>query len=117
MKMNFVMLLIALAFAALSGYGFYVWNTSEPYQLLITIGAGVLIFITFGGIITIQSAGGRGSVANIRVLSIIFLIISIIGNIIFSIIPFSSPTSYILVNGIIFLLYFLIGYSVIRALK
>jgi len=117
MRMNFVMLLIALAIATLSAYGFYAWNSGETFQLLITIGAGFLIFITFSGIIALKSAGGRGSVGNIRVLSIIFLIISIISNVIFSIISLVAPTSYIIVNGILFLIFILIGYGVINALK
>ena len=117
MKINFVTLLISLAIATLSAYGFYEWNSNETFQLLITFGAGFLIFITFSGIIALQSAGSRGSVGNIRAVSIIFLIISIISNVIFSFISLVAPTSYIIVNGIVLLCYILIGYSVIKSLK
>ena len=117
MRVNFVMLLIALAIAALSAYGFYAWNSGETFQLLITIGAGIQIFITFSGIIAVQSTGGRGGVGNIRAISIIFLIIAILSNVIFSFISLTAPTSYIIVNGIIFLIYVLVGYGVIKALK
>jgi len=117
MKVNPVFLLISLAISALAGYGFFSWNSGEAFQLLITIGAGILIFITLSGIIALQAAGGRGSVGNIRALSIVFFIIAIISNIIFSFMILSTPTSYIIVNGILFLVYLLISYSIFRALN
>jgi len=117
MKINPVFLLISLAVASLAAYGFFSANSGETYQLLITISAGLMILINLGGIIALQSAGGRGSVGNIRALSIVFLIISIISNIVFSFINLAAPTAYVITNGIIFLIYILITYSVIRALK
>ena len=117
MKINIVMLLIALAIAALAAYGFYTWNKEDNFQLLLTIGSGVMLFITFSGIIAVKAAGGRGGVGNIRVLSIIFLIASIISNIIFSFINLSSPAAYIITNGIIILIYILIGYTVFKAIQ
>jgi len=115
MKINFVPALIAFGIAALAGYGFYAWNGNETYQLLVAIGAGLFIFITMGGAIAV-TPDGRGSVGNIRALSVVFLILAIISNIIFSIASLSAPTSYIIVNGILFLLYILIAYAVNRAI-
>jgi hypothetical protein len=117
MKVNPVFLLISLAIAALAGYGFFSWNSGEAFQLLIAIGAGIMVFITISGTIAIQSAGGRGSVGNIRALSIVFLIIFIISNVIFSFITLITPTAYIVINGILFLIYILIAYAVSRALR
>ena len=117
MRINFVTLLIALSIAALSTYGFYAWNSGKTFQLLITIGAGFLIFTTLSGIIALKTDSRRGAVGNIRVLSIIFLIIAIISNVIFSLIILSTPTSYIIVNGILFLVYILIVYAIRLALK
>ena len=117
MKVNPFFLLISFAVASLAGYGFFAANSGKTYQLLLTIGAGFLIFITFSGMVAIQSAGGRGSVSNIRVLSMVFFVISIIINIIFSFITLGSPASYIITNGILFLIYILIVYSIIRALE
>jgi hypothetical protein len=117
MKINFVTLIIALAIAVLASYGFYYKNSGETFQLLITIGTGIFIFITLSGLIAVQSTGGRGGVGNIRALSIVFLIIAIVSNIVFSFLLLTSPASYIVVNGILFLVYILIGYAVIRALK
>ena len=117
MKVNPIFLLISFAIASLAGYGFFAANSGETYQLLVTIGAGIFIFITFSGIIAIQSTGGRGSVGNIRALSIAFFPIAIISNIIFSFITLVTPTAYIIINGIFFLIYILIAYAIIRALK
>jgi hypothetical protein len=109
--------LISLAIATLAGYGFFSLNSGESFQLLITIGAGLMIFTTISGIIAIQSAGGRGSVGNIRALSIAFLIIFIASNAIFSFVTLITPTAYIVINGILFLVYILIAYTIIKALK
>lgn len=117
MKVNPVLLLISLAIACLSGYGFFAANAGKDFQLLVTIGAGFLIFTTICGIIALKSAGGRGIVGNIRALSIVFTVVFIISNSIFSFIKLSSPTAYIITNGILFLVYILIAYSIIRALS
>lgn len=117
MKINPVFMLICLAIAVLAGYGFFSWNSGEAYQILITISAGIIIFVTLSGIIAIQSASGRGSLGNIRALSIVFFLIEVISNIIFSIITIHTPTAYIVINGIIFLVYILIAYVISRALK
>lgn len=117
MKVNMVFLLISLAIAALAGYGFFSWNSGDPFQLLITIGTGIMVFITLSGIIALQTISEKGSVGNIRALSVVFLIIFIISNIIFSIISLITPSSYIVINGILLLVYILIAYAINRALR
>jgi hypothetical protein len=116
MKINPIFAVIALAISALAGYGFFSWNGGEPYQLLVAIGGGLMIFLTLAGIIAFSSSG-RGTVGNIRALSVVFLILAIITHVIFSISNMTRPTAYIIVNGILVLLYILIGYAVSRALK
>ncbi|MCL2759341.1 MAG: hypothetical protein FWD22_03935 [Treponema sp.] len=112
MKVNFVMLLIALAIAALAAFGFYSGHKGE-YQLLITIGSGLMLFIFLSGIIAVGfDAGGT---ANVRVVSIPFLLVGLVSNLIFAF--FMAMAPYIIVNGIIMILYILICYSVVRALK
>jgi hypothetical protein len=116
MKVNKVFALISLAIAILAGYGFFSWNEGEPYQMLMTTCSGIMFFLTLGGCIAL-STEERGSGGNIRVLSVVFLVIAIISNIIFSIVSLSRPASYIIVNGIILLVFVLIAYSVYRATK
>jgi hypothetical protein len=117
MKVNPVFFFLFLAIAVLAGYGFFSWNSGETLQLLITIGAGLTVFITIGSTIAIKSAGGRGSIGNIRALSIVFLIIFAVSNVIFSLITLITPTAYIVTNGILLIVYILIVYSISRALN
>ncbi|GMO57806.1 MAG: hypothetical protein Ta2G_17680 [Termitinemataceae bacterium] len=115
MKINVVFTIIALAIGALAGYGFYAWNVGEQYQLLVALGTGVTIFLYIGGLIALSS-DGNGAVGNIRALSIVFLILTIISNVIFSFLSMQTPTAYIIVNGILLLIFVLVAYAVSRAL-
>ena len=115
MKINPVFALIAFAIAALAGYGFFAWNANEEYQMLTAVGAGLSIFIALGSTIAVSS-DRRGIAGNIRALSIVFLLLFIISNIIFSVIGFSTPAAYIIVNGILLLIYILIAYAVKRTI-
>jgi hypothetical protein len=116
MKINPIMLIIAIAIAALSGYGFFAANGGENYQLVLTIGASLVLFVTLGGTIAIKSATGRGSVANIRVLSAVFLVLFVVEQVLFSFVPFHLPP-YIIITGILLLIYILIAYAVGKALE
>jgi hypothetical protein len=98
------------------GYGFYSWNSGEPYQVLISIGSGLMIFLPLGGSLAL-SAGEHGAIGNIRALSLVFLIIAIISNIIFNFVTLASPVAYVIVNGVLLLIYILVAYAVSRALK
>jgi hypothetical protein len=116
MKVNVVMLVIALAMAALVGYGFFSANSGEPYRMVLAIGAGIVLFVTIGGAIAIRSATGRGSVGNIRVLSALFLVLFVVEQLIFSFVSLRLPP-YIIVTGIMLLVYVLIVYAVGKALE
>lgn len=116
MKINPVLAFIALAISALVGYGLYSWNGGEPYRLLLAIGGGLTIFLPLGGLLALSS-DERGTVGNIRALSSVFLVVEIIANIVFSIVKMTKPAAYIITNGILVLVYILIGYAVNRALK
>jgi len=115
MKINFVMLLIALAIAVLIAFGFYSGNGSDEYVWLITIASGIIGFVTLSGILAV-SFDICGSTGNIRVVSILFFIASLISNLVFTFITL-TPAPYIIINGILFFLYVLIGYGIINALK
>jgi hypothetical protein len=110
------MFLISLAIAALAAYGFYTWNSGESAQWFITIGSGLMLLVTLGGCLAV-SGETRGLAGNIRAASLIFLIAGIVSNCIFSSISEMNIPPYIIVNGIILLLFVLISYAVSRALK
>ena len=114
MKINFVMLLITLAIATLIAFGFYSGNKLEPYIWLITIASGIMAFVTLSGILAVNF-DVRGSTGNIRAVSVLFFIISMVSNLIFSFISMNLAP-YVIINGILLLLYILIGYGIVKAL-
>jgi len=114
MKINWFLALIALAIAGLIAFGFYSGNSNESYQLLITIGSGLSFLLTLCGLLALSSA--HGGTANIKVTSVLFFIGLLIEHIIFS---FAGvrPAPYIIVTGILILVYVLVCYAITRALK
>ena len=116
MKIDPIFTIISLCITALIGYGFFMLNSGETTQLLICILTSVMLFVSMTGILAIRSKG-EGSVGNIRAISIIFFIIELIVNLIFSFANFQKPTAYIIVNGLILVLFITICYSIYRALN
>jgi hypothetical protein len=116
MKINPVMTIIALAIAVLAAYGFYAWNNGEQNQWFITIGSGLTIFITLGASLAVSNET-RGVAGNIRVTALVFLLTGIISHIIFSLVSSLGIAPYIIVNGILLLVFVLIAYSVSKALE
>jgi hypothetical protein len=114
MKINPILLIIALAIAALGAFGFYAANGNETYRWLITIGSGLSLFITLGGLLAL-SAEGR-TVVNIKVTSVLFFIGLLVEHIIFSVTALRL-TPYVIITGILLLLFVLISYAVTKALK
>jgi hypothetical protein len=114
MKVNVVLLLIAFGIAALAAFGFYAGNGGEAYQWVLTIGSGIGLFVTLGGVLALSAANG-GSV-NIKVISILFFIALLIENLVFS---FTAVrlAPYVIITGILLLLYVLVVYGIYRALK
>ena len=116
MKFNIVTLLIALCLAALGGYTLFYVNTAETdIPLANAIGGGLALFITLTGAISVSSRSGKGPTFNIRVISIIFFAVVLVQQIIFCFVPFSI-TPYIIITGILLLVYVLIVYFTSRSL-
>jgi hypothetical protein len=115
MKINPVMLIVSLAIAGLISFGFYTANNGEVYLWLITIGSAFLCFVTLSGILAV-GFDIRGGTGNYKIVSALFFILTLISNIIFNFLSFTLA-SYIIINGILFLLYIVIEYAIIKALK
>ena len=113
MKVNVVMLIITFAIAALGAFGFYAGNSNETYRALITIGAGLSMFITLGGLLAFSSPH-RGT-ANIKVTSALFFIALLIEHLVFSF-TMVRLAPYVIITGILLLLYVLVCYAITRAL-
>ncbi|MDR2159455.1 MAG: hypothetical protein LBP23_05235, partial [Treponema sp.] len=96
-------------------FGFYTANRGEAYLWLITMGSWFLCFITLSGIVAIEF-DVRGGTGNYKIVSTLFFIITLISNLVFNFLDFTLAP-YIIINGILFLLFIMIGYSIINALK
>lgn len=117
MTVNPVMLLISLCFGGLAGYGFWAANSSDKFGLLLCIAAGVMIFINLTALLALRLKNPNGSLGNIRAVSAVMLIVSLVTNIIFSCFDFQNPAAFIIINGIEFLIMILVCYGVYNSLK
>lgn len=109
MKVNVFLVIISIGISAFAAYGFY----SQTNNLLLTIGAFVLLAFTLCGILSVSV--GPGSV-NLKVLSGIFFLL-FLGEHLFYTFKGFSQVSYIIVSGILFLVYIGLFYGISKALK
>jgi hypothetical protein len=112
MKLNFVQTIIAIAVSALIAYGFYTFHDSEN-KILLSAGSFIFLSLTLVLSIGVNFDQSR-TTANNRVVSGVFFGIAFISNFIFNFLSFSEA-SYIIINGILLLIYALIIYSIARA--
>ena len=109
MKLDFIKTIIAIAVSGLIAYGFFAFNKNVNKDLL-TIGSFIFLVITLTFTIGINFQLPRTS-SLIKTISIIFFIIALLSNLIFSFVDFKEAT-YIITNGILFLIYTLTTYSI-----
>lgn len=112
MKVNFVQTIIAIAISLLIAYGLYSFHYGEN-GLLLGVGSFVFLATTLAFTIGVSSALPRTNV-NVRVVSGVFFVVALVSNLIFTFIEFSVP-AYVIVNGILLLVFILIAYSISRA--
>ena len=115
-KLNPPFALIALAMSALAAHGFFKLNSAAPHQLFVAAGGGVSVLLPLLGLFALAS-GSRGTAGNIRALSACFLLVEIVVSTLFCMMSRQTPTAYIIINGILLLVYILIACAVMRALK
>ena len=111
-QVKFFQLIIAIALSALISFGFYSMDI-ESNKLLIAIGGFVFFAITLACTIGIQFETA-GVSTNVRVLSSIFFVVGLVSHIVFSFFSSSVPL-YVIVNGIVILVYALIVNGLIKA--
>jgi len=112
MKINFVQALIAIAICALTAYGLYSLSSSEN-KLLLSVG-GFLFMVTTLIFAIAASFEFHRTTTNIRAVSVIFFIMALSSNMIFAFISFAIP-SYIIINGILLVIFLSILYSINKA--
>jgi len=101
-----------LMVCVLISYGFYNFRVDQK-QLLLTFGSFISLFYTLIFAIAVSHDISRTKI-NIRTLSFIFFPITLISNLIFFFVDFSSPI-YTIFNGIILLIFTLFVYSIKNA--
>ena len=112
MKINFVQTTIAIAVSLLIAYGLYSFNDNENRILL---SAGSFLFLATTLVLTIGTSFQLPrTTTNVRVVSGIFFGVALISNLIFMFVAFSVP-SYVIINGILLLVFILIAYSINKA--
>jgi len=105
--------LVSIGIALLIAYSFSAANMQEWQRWLMFTVCAVAFIALFGGGFGLKYAE-RGSI-NITVLSIIFIIIALIIQLIATFAAFSL-TPYIIVNGLLVLTYIGIAYAIAKAL-
>ena len=112
MKINFVQTIIAIAVTLLIAYGLYGFHDGAN-KILLSAGSFALLATTLAMTIGASFELPR-TTTNIRVVSGIFFAIALIINLVFTFINFSVP-SYVIINGILLLVFILIAYSINKA--
>ena len=115
MKLNTFLTIITVAVAGLTSFGFFIANEGDTYRILITIGSGLSVLLTLGGFLALSSSN-HGLMVNLKIVSCLFFIILLIVHIIFSIFSIYFP-AYVVITGIILLIYLIICYFIVRAIK
>lgn len=113
-KIRFIPAIIMLGISFLVGYGFYAANASESQKWLMfgisSVEFATLLIAGFG----IRYAE-RGTF-NVSVLSIVFTIVALVIQFVFTILPFRMA-AYIILNGILILVFLGITYALVHALN
>ena len=96
----------------LIAYGLYSFHAFENKLLLV---AGSFVFLSATLILTMgTSFEFPRTTTNIRVVSGVFFTMALISNLIFTFIDFTFP-SYVIINGILLLVFISIVYSIIKS--
>lgn len=111
MKVNLVRTIVSICISALIAYGFYSFYEGSN-KLLLTYGSFVCLSLTLFWSLGISLAQPRTTTV-IRTISGVFFAVILVSNLVFSFLNFTVPV-YIIVNGIILLLYILTSYTIAK---
>lgn len=112
MKCNPFLTIIAIALSALIAYAFFSLNNCE-YALLLSL-CSFSMLASSNILLLGVSYEKQGTIVNAKILSGIFSCLFFISNLIFSFFNFTIAP-YIIVNGIVYLSFFIAIYSVVKA--
>jgi len=112
-KINAVQTIIAIAISALFAYGFYSFHLFSDTKILLSAGSFLFLAATLTLAIGTRFQQPR-TTANIRVVAGIFFVVAFVSNLSFLFMRFSTPT-YIIINGILLLIFVSITYTIGKA--
>lgn len=112
MKINFIQTIIAIAVSLIISYGLFSFHNSDN-KILLSVGSFVFLATTLVLAIGTNFQLSR-TTTNVRVVSGIFFAVALISNLIFTFINFSVP-SYVIIIGILLLVFILIAYAINKA--
>ena len=112
MKAKFLNMTIATIISALFAYGFYAFCVTAEYALLLAIGGFISMLVPVAVAVGMAFDFPRTGVMA-RTLSAVFALVAFISHVLFTMVYFTVPL-YIIVNGIILLVFLLILNSIIK---
>ena len=113
MKIQVFPSIIAVAASALIAFGLYSWCRCEDMRLLIAIFGGISLMLTGGATFAASLQESRATV-NAKVASGVFALLLIVSNAIFCAVTTFSVAFYVLINGLLLLLWLIILYAVMK---
>lgn len=114
MKVHSIPALIALAISALVAFGFYSFCRCADMQWWVAIGGGVGLFLTLGTALAVSFTTSRTS-TNAKVVSGIGAVLLLISNGVFCCLTSFSLAWYIILNGLLLLLWVILLYAIVKA--
>ena len=114
MKCNVILTTIAVALSALLAYALYSWCKMTDANLLVSIFGGATLGCTLVTTLGVSFERSRTSV-NIKVVSGVFALLFLVSNTIFCCVTSFAYPLYIILNGLLLLMWILIIYSIHKA--
>ncbi len=112
MKVKIVPTIIALGISVLLAYALFEVCHTEGGEWLLAIGGGICLFSPLFTCLGVRFELSRTS-ANVAVVGAVFFCIMVISNAAFAYLQFATH-SYIIINGILLLLFLLIEYLIAK---
>ena len=116
MKCNAIPTIIAVALSALMAYALYSWCKMTDANLLVSIFGGATLGCTLVTTLGVSFERSRTSV-NIKVVSGVFALLFLVSNTIFCCVTSFAYPLYIILNGLLLLMWILIIYSIHKAMS
>ncbi len=114
MKVRIIPAVIALAISALVAFGYYSFCRCADMQWWVAIVGGVSLFLTFGTALAVSFATSR-TTTNAKVVSGVGAFVLLLLNVVFCCFTCFSLAWYIILNGLLLLLWVILLYAIVRA--